>query len=405
MTLKAKIYLLFVYSAGIALLYNAFSSVQTADIWVILLWFIIATPLEIRPIQASADLQYTLSFIIHLTIIVIYGFWDAIIVAALVTTVTDLLGRKGIVKLFFNISQFAISIYCAGTFFIFFKRTDLLLTLPDDIFAFIGAGTAYILANLFLVSAIVAFTLRQSLFSVIKTDFKVIILNYLALAPISMLMVLLYKDHPLTMIIIAPLLIIADSSFRSYISLKVETKNTLEILADFVDKRDHYTAEHSKRVTEYACMIADKLAIDEDTYKIIEMAGRVHDLGKIGIRDDILLKPGYLTNEEMEVMKTHPDIGYKILEPLNMYKKGSVLVREHHERYDGSGYPRGLMGKEINIGSRILSVADTYDAMTTDRPYRKALTKDEAVAELKKHSGGQFDPEVVEAFLIAMDSQ
>ena len=399
MTWKAKTYLIAVYIAGLWVTAVASGQIERSALLTILVWVIIATPFEIRPIQVASDLHYTLSFAIHLALLMIYGYWVAIIVAALVTAITDLYGKKGITKLLFNVSQFAISIFLAGVVFDHFKTSFGIFMLPQDLPAFVFAAVIYISTNLLLVSFIIALTQKRNVFYVLKSDFRMILLYYTALAPISMLMVLLYKQQPLTIILIIPPLVIADSSFRSYVSQKLETRMTLEILADFVDRRDRYTAEHSSRVTGYASAIAEEMGIDEADKELIELAGMVHDLGKIAVSDSILLKPGQLDQREMGVMKSHPEVAFKILKPLQMYKLGSVIVKEHHECYDGSGYPLGLKKEGIHIGARIIAVADSYDAMTSDRPYRKAMTREEAIRELKKYSGSQFDPGVVEAFL------
>jgi HD-GYP domain-containing protein (c-di-GMP phosphodiesterase class II) len=175
--------------------------------------------------------------------------------------------------------------------------------------------------------------------------------------------------------------------------------NTISALTEAIDARDHYTKSHSEHVTEFALAIAEEMDLDEHTKRIIEDAARLHDIGKIGIHDYILLKPGRLTPEEWEEIKLHSLTGERILEPLTFLNGTISIIRSHHERYDGKGYPDGLKGEEIPLGARILAVADSYDAMTSERPYRKALSKEEAKKELIDNKGKQFDPEVVDAFL------
>jgi len=174
---------------------------------------------------------------------------------------------------------------------------------------------------------------------------------------------------------------------------------TLITLARVVEAKDAYSAGHLERVSKYVQRMADKLNMDEDTKKILKGGALLHDLGKVGIQDDILKKEATFSKNEYEIMKQHSVIGENILKPLRSMSKLSALVRHHHELYDGSGYPDGLNGEEIPITSRILTIADIYDAITTDRPYRKAMTKDEAIKLLRNYSGNKLDPKLVEVFI------
>lgn len=170
-------------------------------------------------------------------------------------------------------------------------------------------------------------------------------------------------------------------------------------LLNALDARDTYTKDHSHRVTQYAVEIARSLGCRQEVIDSINFAGPLHDIGKIGVRDDILLKKGGFTGEEREIMKSHVVRGEEILRPLNLLESEKAVVLYHHERWDGGGYPRGLTGQEIPIVARIFSVADTFDAMTSTRPYRQALSLDVAKDEIVKCRGSQFDPEVVDAFI------
>lgn len=173
----------------------------------------------------------------------------------------------------------------------------------------------------------------------------------------------------------------------------------IQVLVKTLEAKDKYTKEHSLNVAKYAVLIARNLRLSEEEIKIIEIAGYLHDLGKIGIDENILKKPGKLTSEEYEHVKKHPLITVEILEPIEEFREIIKFVKHHHERYDGTGYPDRLKGEEIPIGARILALADAYDAMLSDRPYRKARKKDEVINELKHEKGKQFDPKLVEKFL------
>lgn len=173
----------------------------------------------------------------------------------------------------------------------------------------------------------------------------------------------------------------------------------IHALAFAIDEKDPYTHNHSQNVARYAIAISKEMQLSEEEVNIIERASLLHDLGKIGISDYILTKKEKLSPREWKEIETHPLKGAKILEPLEFLNTEAKLVLQHHERFDGKGYPNGIKGKSISVGARIIAVADSLDAMISARSYRKALTKDEIIAEFKKKSGTQFDPEVVVAIL------
>jgi len=175
--------------------------------------------------------------------------------------------------------------------------------------------------------------------------------------------------------------------------------NTLVMLARIVEAKDARSAGHLERVSSYVQMLAEKLNLDEETKKMLTGGALLHDLGKVGIEDAILKKKELLTPQEYEIMKQHSIIGENILKPLQSMSKLSVLVRHHHELYDGTGYPDALKGEEIPLLARILTVADIYDALTSDRSYGKTLSREEAVNMLKNYAGNKLDPKLVEIFI------
>ncbi len=181
--------------------------------------------------------------------------------------------------------------------------------------------------------------------------------------------------------------------------LQENSLNVLKAMVNVLEQRDSYTAGHSRRVTEVALSIAGGLALPEEDCEVLELAGPIHDIGKIGIEDHILRKHGRLDDREYEAIKTHPAKGTQIIEPLDFLRETIPIILHHHEHYDGRGYPGGLRGQEIPMGSRIITVADTFDAMTSSRAYRRAQSPGDAREEIMRRSGSQFDPRVVEVFL------
>lgn len=175
-------------------------------------------------------------------------------------------------------------------------------------------------------------------------------------------------------------------------------QNTLLALVAALDAREHETSDHSQRVVRYTVAIAEKMGIKGQELEEIGRGALLHDIGKIGVPDAVLLKPGKLTPEEWKEMRKHPETGYQMIQAIPFLSTPATIVLSHQERYDGGGYPRALTKNEIHIGARIFAVADTLDAMTSDRPYRMGTTFANAIAEINRCAGTQFDPEVVRAF-------
>lgn len=191
---------------------------------------------------------------------------------------------------------------------------------------------------------------------------------------------------------------------RLYEDLRETYMRTIKALAHAIDARDHYTYSHSDNVARYAEVVALQMKVDPQVLADIKDACQLHDLGKIGVQDSILSKPSALTREEFDEIKLHAVKGAQILEPLNFMPNVIDIIKHHHERWDGKGYPDGLKGEVIPLGARIMTVADSYDAMVSARPYRKVgMTKASAIEEITKNSGAQFDPKVVDAFLKVVD--
>jgi len=181
-----------------------------------------------------------------------------------------------------------------------------------------------------------------------------------------------------------------------------EYQAILHILTSALDERDGVTEGHSRRVADLSLIVARELGIDGDALLDIERAGILHDIGKLAVRDAILSKPGPLTPDEWVEMRRHPDVGYQMLRDVPFLGRASEIVRAHHERFDGDGYPINLKGAGIPLGARIFAVVDAYDAMTSDRPYRLALSHTEALDEIRHQAGTQFDPVVVAPFFAAV---
>lgn len=183
------------------------------------------------------------------------------------------------------------------------------------------------------------------------------------------------------------------------VELANANEETLLGLVSALDLREHNTRLHSQRVREYTELLANRYGVDKKMQREIGFGALLHDVGKIAVPDLILLKPGKLSDEEWHEMRKHPEAGYRIVKRIGFLKEAAEIVHAHHERYDGNGYPRGLKGDEIPLGARLFMVADVFDALTSQRPYKSTLSFEDAAKEILNQKGSQFDPSVVTTFL------
>ena len=221
---------------------------------------------------------------------------------------------------------------------------------------------------------------------------------------IGVLIAVLWTTSPWTIALAAIPLTAVYYALRNAVTLETQTVDALFNLADILDARDPYTHGHSLRVGEHAEKLALSMGLSGDEAHLIFLAGRLHDIGKCAIRNEVLLKPGALDDEERAHMCIHPEVGSSMLASFSLFKECARYVRGHHERWDGNGYPDRLRADAIPIGARIIAVADAFDAMTTTRPYRKALPVSEAYRRLSEGAGTQWEPRAVAAFLKLLDT-
>ncbi|HPX00034.1 MAG TPA: HD-GYP domain-containing protein, partial [Sedimentibacter sp.] len=197
-------------------------------------------------------------------------------------------------------------------------------------------------------------------------------------------------------------LMFARYTFKLYLDMRKNYFDTLNVLVRAIEASDPYTSGHSMRVSAYAVAIANQVGLPQGKIDLIKSAALLHDIGKIGIDKSILNKNGKLEKEEFDKIKSHPEIGATIIADLSYLTNISDIIRHHHERNDGKGYPDGLSHEDIPLETSILTVADSFDAMTTDRPYRGALSLESALQEIKDNGGTQFNPDIVDDSIIAL---
>jgi putative nucleotidyltransferase with HDIG domain len=240
----------------------------------------------------------------------------------------------------------------------------------------------------------------QSTWAVVVGEARSVSTSILSLAPIGWLMAQIYVIAAWASLLFALPLYMTRLAYQNYTEMREMFTQTITALAEAVDKRDPYTSKHSWRVKEIAGDIGRVLRLSEADLEALEWGGLLHDVGKIGVPDAVLLKQDRLNKEERTMMNSHPVLGAQIIKPVRRLNRELPIIRHHHEWYNGSGYPDRLIGDEIPLLARVLHVADSFEAMTAARPYRMTpLTAEQAIAELRKFAGIQFDPKVVDAFV------
>jgi putative nucleotidyltransferase with HDIG domain len=263
-----------------------------------------------------------------------------------------------------------------------------------------AAAAVFLLLNPLLASTLLGLRTGQPIREVFVGDTRGIAGSMFALAPLSWLMTMVYAVQWWATALFAVPLYSTRLAYKRFIEMRDMFTQTIGALAEAVDKRDPYTAKHSHRVKEIAVDIGRVMRVNDQELEALEWGGLLHDVGKIGVPDRVLLKQERLNRDERMIMNAHPVLGAQIIAPVTKLAPELPIIRHHHEWYNGSGYPDRLIGDEIPKLARVLHVADAFEAMTAARPYRMTpLTAEQALAELRKFAGIQFDPVVVDAFV------
>jgi putative nucleotidyltransferase with HDIG domain len=314
------------------------------------------------------------------------------------------LGTIGL-NLLFNSGQGYLSVLAAGLVLAAAGVSARATLTPADAAAIAAAAAAMYGTNLVLVSAAEGLATSRNPLVVALHKQRVVLGQFASLYLVGAAAALAAATFPLLLLLLLFAAFLVYRSFQHRIELRHESVRAMERMADEVDRRDPYTFQHSQRVAVYSHVIARTLGLSLPEIELIELAAKVHDVGKIRIPDSILLKPGKLTPAERRVMETHPRLGYEILRPFSEYAKVLDLVLVHHERYDGLGYPNATVGRRQLLIAQVIPVADSLDAMTSTRAYRGARSWEAAMDELRRGAGTQWNPKVVDAALAALGQE
>ena len=404
---------------------------QGQDLAALLLLACLAAIAERFDVSLYGDSRVSLAFVPIFSAILLFGLWGLAVVVTVAVVASAIGVDRPLHKTVFNFG----SLMLAGGSSVLILRSFGSAGSPSALPQVIGpaalAAGANFAINSLLVAVAVGLSTGRSVWSVWDEKFRWLWPHYLVLGGLGLAIAAAYTAMGLWGIVVflAPPLMMQisikqylDRTSDSVVELRtahdrlqdahaqvVETManlrrsydDTLRALVTALDARDRETGGHSERVAEVSIAIAEEMGMERGSqeWQELQWGALLHDVGKIGVPDHILRKPGELSEEEWEAMKAHPSAGHEIVRGIEFLGEAAELVHAHHERFDGSGYPRGLRGEEIPLGARIFAIADAFDAMTADRPYRPARAPERALAEILGNSGSQFDPAAVKAFL------
>jgi putative nucleotidyltransferase with HDIG domain len=354
------------------------------------------------------------SFAIHLAAVILFKPLAAVIIIVLGFSLRVVkhngkyvhILNTPVYKTLYNYCAFIIPTLFGGLIYIKIEEAFLVRNIWTNICLMVAFSIVYFFLNTFIMSLLFWILSNKSVVYFFKSNSKLSLLSIVIMAPFGMLLAYIFERYKLigVILILFPIILVRYT-FSLYIQAKTQYIQTVDTLMHAMEARDKYTEGHSQRVGEIAEIIAKELRYNDNKIERLHIAALLHDVGKIGIDDNILNKPGKLTPEEYEIIKSHPEIGYNILKGVKNLEDILTIVRHHHERYDGKGYPEGKSAEQLELDVFIIQLADTIDAMATDRPYRKALSHDEVIDEIIRFSGTQFHPKVVQAYLNILEKR
>ena len=355
---------------------------------------VIADSAQITLPRGGASIYASSPF--DLAAVVLLGPAAAVFVEAVASFFTEVVvQRRAAVKYAFNVPLLITTIGAAGVTYWAFPETWREVGSPRFLVPLTAASIVYYLVNTASVSLVIALRASKSAFHIWRQNYMWTFFHIFAFIPIAAIISLVYKEYGTwTLLLFLVPIFLARYTFKLYVEMKEAHINTVAALTSAIDANDPYTHGHSYRVSRYALRVGKALGLPARDMEILEYGALLHDIGKIAIKHDVLLKKERLTDQEFLSLKQHPSVGADIVENLKFLREAAVLVRYHHEQPNGRGYPEGLRGNNIPLGARIILVCDAFDAMTSDRPYRKGLPVEQVAAQIEKYRGEQFDAEI-----------
>ncbi|WJQ81096.1 HD-GYP domain-containing protein [Brevibacillus brevis] len=392
--------------AALVIFYDSLSDWEPREHWGVLFAYTLLTIFSTFAPIRTLNTILTLNNAVILSGILLFGAWVGVWSAVVETLILAFLIRSNPLKALANIGQLVLTIWFVDLFKNSIDNIPASTMLTDLLLA-----VSYWFINIVLCGLGISYFFKTNWFTTVQKMAKGTTLTYLLLMVMAGMGSRLFETYGLfTLVPMMAAFITISFVFHQYydsmnkLQQKVEEVKTfnhkfLTAMAASIDARDRYTSGHSQRVAYWGREIAKDIGLSATQVEEIYVGGLLHDIGKIGIEDEILNKKGKLTPEEYDKIKQHTVIGYEIILQAGMFNELLPAIRSHHERIDGRGYPDGLAGDEIPLMARILAISDAFDAMVADRPYRKGLPVEEALQEIKRGSGTQFDPILAEHFI------
>jgi len=396
-TLILKVYVYLVFAVGIAVSFYILMTYRNVSLLGAVLFSILIFAADNLSAPLPKTGSVSVNFGISLASLIIFGPPTAIIVTFIsIFNIREFIKRVPYYKHLFNAGQYLVSMGIASLVFkVIYDQNITNFFDTKNIAYILAAAYIFFFLNTILTAGAISISEGANFVNVWIFNFAWLIPFHLFLAAMAIAISFLYKQYgEFTLLFTSLPLMIAQYTYLLRVKERQALLNSILQIVKIMEAKDKYTAGHSVRVAEYSEKIARKMKLNEYDSELLVNLANLHDLGKIQVDLSVLNKPGSFSKADWEEVKKHPLVGYNIVKEITFLKSEASAILHHHERMDGKGYPDGIKGDEISLYAKILMVADSYDAMTTDRPYRLALTTQEAIDELKRNSGTQFDPKV-----------
>jgi putative nucleotidyltransferase with HDIG domain len=393
-----RVYYTLLVAAAAGLLVLAAPQGPPREPWLLLGALALLVISDLMPVRLPSGGHTTASGVLDLPLLLLVGpLYTAWVGITSTLVVEGLVQRRPLLKVVHNLAAYTLTFFAAGYAFQWSGGVVGRLTFPGDIVPLLACGMVYFLVNSTLISTVIGLTSGPGPLRVWQTNFMRGIIHHLSFVTLGTLVAVVYlRVGAWGLVLFVLPYLMARHSLGLYMEIKADLKDFVRALTEVLEEVDPYTRHHSVRVAQYAVRIARGMRLPEHRVEEVEYAALVHDLGKIGPQHQyILQKPGTLSHEEQRTLRAHPAAGAEIVAKVRALRRAADIVRSHHERPDGLGYPYGLRSEDVPVGARILNVSDAFDAMTSDRPYRRALSVEAALGELRRGAGTQFDREVV----------